>query len=149
MRLHIPQSSEENELIAAWAAAELKVTFAPPYIALASVDHRGTIIGVAVLNNFDCSNIDVTGIGEGAFTPSVIRSLAHYIFIQLNCSRVTLRTRRSNHRARRMLAKHFKPEATLKSWFGTEDAFQFRMCRDECPWLRKEHGIIPIAAAAA
>ena len=149
MRLHVPQSDHENLRIAGWAAAELKVTFAPPYIALASVDHRNTICGVVVLNNFDGCNIDLTAVGEGAFTLSIVRQIVDYVFNRLKCSRITVKTRRSNHRVRKLLKKHSTFEAVLKHWFGDEDAFQFRMCRDECPWLGKEHGIDPIASRAA
>lgn len=151
MRLHVPTNAEENRKIAAWAGAELNETFAPPYIALASVDQRNTIIGVIVLNNYSPGgNIDLTGVGQGAFTPSIVRSIARYVFNQLNCSRVTLRTRRSNHRTRKLLKRHFIQEMALKNWFGNEDAFQFRICRDECPWLGKDnHGVIAQTRACA
>ena len=149
MKLHIPATDEENLFIAAWAAAELGVTFSSPYIALASTDHRAKIIGAAILNEYDGNNVSVSVTGEGAFTPSVVTGLARYIFVKLDCSRMTLRTRRSNHRARKLLNKHFKAEATLKNWFGNEDAFQFRMCRNECPWLRKTHDLNSVASRAA
>lgn len=149
MRFHIPQTEQENQKIAAWAGAELRVTFAPPYIALASVDHRNTIIGVIVLNNFDGSNIDLTAVGVGGFAPSTVRHIVDYVFVKMQCSRMTLKTRRSNHRVRKILKKHFTFEAVLKNWFGNEDAFQFRMCRDECRWLRKSNDHNATAARAA
>lgn len=140
MRLYVPRDERENEQIAAWLGGELKVTFAPPYMALASVDARGVIIGAIVLNNFDGANIDLTGAGQGAFMPKIVRGIARYVFNQLGCYRVTLKTRRSNKAARKLLNRHFKYEATLRHWFGMEDAFQFRMCRDECPWLGAING---------
>ncbi len=148
MRLYVPQNPEENREIAAWLGAQLEVTFSPPYLALGVLDDSGGKAGAALFNNFDCANIDLTGAGAGAFTPAIVRALARYVFVQLNCSRVTLRTRRSNRHARKLLARHFKFEVTLKNWFGEEDAFQFRMCRDECPWLERQNAIaIPAAAA--
>lgn len=149
MRLYIPVNDGENTVIAGWAGAELNVTFAPPYVALASIDHRNQIIGAVVLNNFDAANIDLTAVGEGAFTPSVVRQLCLYVFGKLGCSRVSFKTRRSNHKTRKLLKKHATFEAMLKNWFGDEDAFQFRLCRDECRWLRKDHDNDTIAARAA
>lgn len=149
MTIYSPRSEAENLRIAGFAGSELGVTFAPPYLALASIDHRGAIIGVIVLNNFDGSNIDLTGVGRGGFTPSVVRAISEHIFIRMKCSRVTMKTRRSNHRVRKLLKKHFTFEAVLKNWFGDEDAFQFRMCRDECPWLGKQDGFDARTSRAA
>lgn len=140
MRLHTPASPQENRQIAEWAAKELGVTFAEPFLALAVVDVRPEIIGAVVLNNYDGHNIDLSGVGEGAFTPAVVRHLARYVFNERGCARVTLKTKRSNSRARKLLGKHFTYEATLKRGFGSEDALLFRMLRDECPWLGKLNG---------
>lgn len=140
MRLVTPQSPEQNREFATYAAKELGVTFSEPCLAMAIVDHRQVIIGAVVLNNFDGNNVDLSGVGIGAFTPSVVRGLARYVFIERGCSRVTLKTRRSNKTARKILGKHFHYETTLRLGFGSEDALQFRMCRDECPWLEKLNG---------
>lgn len=138
MRLHVPQNDAENDGIAVWAGNELRVTFAPPYMALASLDHRGMIVGAVILNNYSGANVDLTAVGPGSFGPSMVRQISSYVFDQLTCSRVTLRTRRSNHRVRKLLGRHFKFETPNRNWFGDEDALQFRMCRDECPWLEKK-----------
>ncbi len=136
MRLVAPDGAEQSRHFANFAAQELGVTFAEPFLAFAVVDARPVVIGAIVMNNYDGNNIDLSGVGLGAFTPSVVRGLADYVFHKLGCSRVTLKTRRSNKVARKLLGKHFHFEATLKGGFGSEDAFQFRMCRDECPWLK-------------
>lgn len=137
MQLLAPETPDQNRSFAEWAAQQLEVTFAEPFLCMAIVDARPHIIGAVVLNNFDGHNIDLSGIGEGAFTPRVVRSLASHVFNVLGCSRVTLKTRRSNKLARKLLTKHFKFEAYLKKGFGNEDAIQYRMCRDECPWLKE------------
>lgn len=140
MRLLSPDGADQNRSFAEWTAKQLGVSFSEPFLCMAIVDGRSSMIGGVVLNNFDGHNIDLSGAGEGAFTPSIVRSLASHVFKELGCSRVTLKTRRSNKTARKLLGRHFKFEATLKHGFGTEDAFQFRMCRDECPWLKEKHG---------
>jgi RimJ/RimL family protein N-acetyltransferase len=147
--LHHPRNDEENRQIAAWVGAELGVTFAPPFFAVASLDHRGVIIGAVVLNNYDAANIDLTAAGEGAFTPSVVRQVCSFVFDHLGCVRITAKTRRSNHRVRKLLKKHAVFEAMLRNWFGDEDAFQFRMCRDECRFLRTQNGFKPVSSKAA
>ena len=149
MYLHFPQSEEENISLAAIAGSELSVTFAPPFIALASLSEEGNIAGVVVLNNYDSCNIDLTAVGRGAFSLGVVRAICTHVFDNLGCSRITAKTRKSNKVVRRLLGRHAKFEATLKNWFGNEDALQFRMCRDECPWLEKKNGIDTFASRAA
>lgn len=131
-----PDGAEQNRAFADWAAKQLNVSFAEPFLCMAVVDGKSNLIGAVVLNNYDGNNVDLSAVGEGAFAPSIVRELSAYVFRKLGCSRVTLKTRRSNKTARKILGRHFKFEATLKSGFGTEDAYQFRMCRDECPWLK-------------
>lgn len=140
MNLIAPHDPQQNREFAEWAAKELNVTFSEPFLAYAIVDARTVIIGAVVLNNYDGFNVDLSGVGEGAFTPRIVRSIASHVFDELKCARITLKTRRSNKVARKLLGRHFKFEVTLRHGFGTEDAFQFRMCRDECPWLEKKHG---------
>lgn len=144
-----PSTPEDNRGIATWAAKELGVTFAEPFLSLGVYDARRVIIGAIVLNNYDGHNVDMSGTGVGAFTPSVVRSIANYIFNELGCCRITLKTRRSNRKARKLLGRHFVYEATLKRGFGDEDALQFRMCRDECPWLGAKNGQHPVTSHAA
>src|SRR6185295_7463861 len=97
-----PDGAEQNRAFAEWAAKQLGVTFAEPFLCMAIVDGRSSLIGAVVLNNYDGHNVDLSGVGEGAFTPSVVRSLASHVFNQLGCSRVTLKTRRSNKTARKL-----------------------------------------------
>lgn len=99
-----------------------------------------------IFNNYTDANVDMTGVGLRCWTPSIMRQLADYVFNQLKCERVTAITRQSNAVAKRVLGKHFVFETKRKRHFGTEDGLQFRMCRDECPWLEKENGKLPVAA---
>ncbi len=136
MRLVAPDGVEQNRAFATLAAQQLNMTFAEPFAAYSIMDGPETV-GAVVLNNYDGHNVDLSGAGSGAFTPSVIRSLAAHVFGELKCARVTLKTRRSNKAVRKLLNRHFKFEAVLRLGYGDEDAFQFRMCRDECPWLER------------
>jgi hypothetical protein len=150
MRLYYPQSEEENVSIAGIAGAQLGMTFSPPFMAMASVNDRNDIVGVVIFNNFDGANIDITAVGKGAWSPGVVKAICQYVFDQLGCARITAKTHRSNKRVCRLLAKHAKYETPLKHWYGVgKHGVQYRMSRDECPFLRKENGIEPVLPRAA
>lgn len=135
MRLLTPQTDEQKRGLAEWAAQQLGIVIPEPYIALGIVNRAGVVSGVIILNDYTLHNIEISAAGRGAFTPAVIRQLSRYVFNQLGCERVTLRTKRSNKEARKVLGRHFTFEATLSRFYGKEDAFLFRMRRDECRWL--------------
>lgn len=146
-----PKTPDENRAIAEWAAKQIGVTFAEPFLSFGVYDGRGVLIGAVVFNNYDGFNVDLSGAGEGAFTPSVVRAISKYVFDDLGCCRVTLKTRRSNRTVRKLLGKHFRYESTKRWGFGVgDDALVFRMCRDECSWLGANlNGQHPVTPAAA
>lgn len=101
----------------------LGVKFSHPMVGMVIRDDAGRGRGVVIFNNWNGTNIDMTGVGMGCWTPSVIRSLARYVFHQLGAARVTSHTRQSNGKAIRALrAMGFKPEGRAEDWFGNEHA---------------------------
>lgn len=144
MRLYNPATHQVNAAIAQWAGDKLGVTFFPPYLALGIVpDNIGNyppwsqLAGAVICADNTDANIELSVYAPGSLTPGIVRDLAHYVFVQLGKERLTLRTKRSNKRARKVLARHFKYECTAVNWFArNEDAIVFRMLRDECKWLR-------------
>ena len=130
MRLVVPQSSDQNREFATWAAKELDVTFAEPFLAMAVVDARPVIVGAVVLNNYDGHNIDLSGVGVGAFTPSIVRHLARYVFNERGCSCVTMKTKGSNKKTKKLLAKHFRYVGFLPKGYGQDDAVLYCATRE-------------------
>lgn len=131
MRLIFGRDAE----VAEWVSERIGQPICPPFTALGWVDQFGRL-GACVFNNRDAANIDLTFAMDGLMGRDVMRAIAHYVFVQLGCSRVTMKTRKSNKRACR--AAHiagFKFETTLSRWYGSEDGVQFKMTSDKCRWI--------------
>ena len=108
-----------DDAIAKIVGSQLGVTIHPPYTAIGFADHRGDICGGAVFNSYNHSNIDLT-IYLPRMDRTAIKTIIAYVFVQLDCNRMTARTKNSNAQAKRAMEKvGFKFEAVLKDWFGT------------------------------
>jgi RimJ/RimL family protein N-acetyltransferase len=99
----------------------LGIFISPPYTAIGFLDDAGSIRGGAIFNNYNQSNIEVTVYAKNIATRGMIRAVMHYVFVQLNCNRLTARTRKSNKVAQKMLPRMgFKYEATLQLYYGPD-----------------------------
>jgi len=116
----------------------------PPYTAIGFADHRGNICGGGVINSYNGSNIEVT-IYLPRMSRDAIKIMLAYVFLQLNCNRLTGTTKNSNIQAKKALEKlGFKYEAVLKDWFGPGKAnagVMYRMDRKTA--LKKWLGATP------
>lgn len=109
----------------------LGVVLSPPYVGLCVKD-GDAIKGVVVFNDYTGANIEMTGVGRGCWSPSVIRDLARYVFRQLGCRRVTARTAESNATAIRALERiGFQREGIARQWFDGENAIVYGLLADE------------------
>jgi RimJ/RimL family protein N-acetyltransferase len=112
-----------------WLGVDFRGT---PYAGLVVRDDTNRPVGVVILNDYSQGNIEMTGAGVGCWTPRIIRTLARYIFRDLDCTRVTSRTRASNRTAREALkSMGFRREGTARAWFGDEDAILYGLLRRE------------------
>lgn len=107
-----------DDAIAEIVGKLLGQTIHPPYTAIGFTDHQGNLCGGAVFNSYNGSNIDLT-----VYLPrtdrAAIKVIVAYVFVQLECNRLTARTKTTNVRAKKALEKiGFKFEAVLKNWFG-------------------------------
>lgn len=124
-----------DDEVAKWASGRLGFPIFPPFTALGWIDHRGRM-GGCVFNNKEAANIDLTFAMDGLMDRSVMRAIAHYVFVQMGCARVTMKTRKSNKRAiRAARIAGFKYETTLEHWYGSENGLQFKMTSEQCRWL--------------
>ena len=123
----------DNEQAARLVETILKVDIrGTPFAGLVIETDNGGVCGAVVFNDYAQGNIEMTGVGNGCWSPRVIRELARYVFRQLNCTRVTARTAASNHKARDALrALGFKQEGRVRDWFGKEDAILYGLLRRE------------------
>lgn len=147
MRLILPHDDQANHAIGNWVATKLGTVLYPPFYAAGIArDDNDKLVGALVFNDFNGFQIELTAYGPGALSPSVLKQVSEYVFNQLGVERVSARTRKSNVRTRRLLAKHFEFEGVLKRYYGKEDALLYRMFREECPWLKVKKNEIGIAA---
>lgn len=124
-----------DEQIAAWVSEKLGQSIVQPFTTLGWVDQFGRP-GGCVFNNKDAANIDLTFAMDGLMDRGVMRAIAHYVFIQSGCARVTMKTRKSNERAiRAARIAGFEFETNLERWYGAEDGVQFKMTSDRCRWI--------------
>lgn len=124
--------------VALWVGERVGHHFYPPFTAIGFGDRGGLVAG-AVFNDYTPhGNIELTLASDRPFTRTMLRTLAAYVFGQLGCSRLTVRTRQDNERVCRMAKKFgFVREATLRDYYGTgENAELFRLLRADCKeWL--------------
>lgn len=90
-----------------------------------------------LLNDYTGSNIEMTIVAEpGGVTLGVLRYLARYIFGELGCRRVTIRTKKRNKTVQKMALRYgFTFEAVARHFYDDDDAVIYRMLRADCPWL--------------
>ena len=124
-----------------WAGKMMGKPIIEPFAAF-GIAHGDRLVGAAIFNDFQGpnANIELTYIGPGTITRSVIRGLATYAFAQNKVSRVTCKTMRRNAVARKLLPRlGFKFEGTLKRYWGTasgDDALIYYMDRTAAKrWL--------------
>lgn len=112
-----------------------------PYTAIGgTVDGQSLCIGV-VFNSWNGSNIDISLYGPGALRRGAISGVYHYAFKQLNATRVTANTRRSNKVMQRLLPRFgFKFEGISERYFGPtrpDDAIRYVLFPENAEkWIR-------------
>lgn len=136
---------DEPEIIAKFVATGLQRTIHPPYTALGWVQERGEnwrLIGGVVFNDYNGHNMEATIYWDGPMTRQPIVETLQYVFDQCKCGRLTVKTKFSNARMRRILPRlGFLMEASLKNFFGDgngrgNNALVYRMERAQAEkWL--------------
>ncbi len=121
-----------------WAGERLGTAFVPPFAGFRIEDRFGVVRGAAVFNDHCDRNIELTCVGQGAFTRDVCKELARYAFDVNGCERITIRTRKRNVKLVRMALRWgWKVEGFLRRWYDDDDAVVMGMVREDCRWLGK------------
>jgi hypothetical protein len=112
----------QEQIIAEFVGAGLKLKFNPPLVAMGWVDvgpaGNWRLVSGAVFNDYNGASIEISIFGR--MTRQTIRESYGYVFGQLGCGRLTARTKRSNLAMRRMLPRlGFVLEGELKRFFGS------------------------------
>lgn len=110
----------------------------PPLIAI-GFERDGVLKAGAIFNDYQPGgNIELTLASDVPFTRGMIGVIAHYVFVQLKCTRLSLTTNLTNERVIGLARKAgFRQEAIRSDYFGPgEHAVLFGMKRSRCKWLR-------------
>lgn len=126
----------QDKRVAIWAAARLGQTFVPPFVAL-GIERNGELAGAAIFNDFACRNIEMTAVGKGVWTRGVCEEICWYCFKQLGCRRITVRTKATNFKLRRLFERYgAKHEGTLRDWYDDDDCAVYGLLKADCRFLR-------------
>lgn len=127
--------------VAAWAGAQLGVSFQQPFKAMGVLDARNLIRGAAIFNeHYTGGNIEMTLVGPGMLTWSVQKAIMQFSFVNCGASRLSAKTARRNATVRRLLPKAgFQFEGVQKRYYGPEkgdDALCYVLFREQAgKWL--------------
>ena len=117
-----------------WASLKAKRTFVEPFTAWGVADASGGLIAAFVWNDHADGNVELSYVGTGGFTKDNCAALAKFAFDELNCRRVTIRTRLSNHK---LIAQAkwfgFRREGLHDGWYEDEPAVTLGMVKGRCP----------------
>jgi hypothetical protein len=96
--------------------------------------------GIVLVHNvtpYGDAELFVLSLDGLCWTRPAVRSIARWIFCQLDLRRITLRIRADNLKARDYAHRlGFRHEGIQRRWFADDvDASLWAMHRSECPWL--------------
>ena len=124
-----PSRIVTDDRVARFVAEKCGISILPPYTAM-GIEREGEITAGVVFNGWSARNIDVTVAGA-AFTRGFIRAVGTYVFVQLDCLRIsiTTRQRKVGEIALRLGAQ---PEGVKRNYYGENDhAMLFGILRDD------------------
>lgn len=126
----------EDERFAKWASRQLNTSF--QFCTVLGVENQaGEVAGAIVLNCYTGPDAELTFVGKGSLQRGICRAVAHYVFVQLKCERVSISVRATDKYTQKLALKFgFRAEGIKRSMFGAgQDAVLYGMLKDECRWL--------------
>lgn len=114
-----------DQAVASWAQRQFdnEFNFWAMHSAFGVAAKDGTLIGAAIFSDYyRGGNVELTYVGPGTLTRTILNQIAFHAFVTLGCSRLTCRTRRSNLSTIRLLKKiGFQWEGNQKRYYGPRD----------------------------
>jgi RimJ/RimL family protein N-acetyltransferase len=125
-----------DDLVAGWMEAQTGEVIIPPYTAFGIIDPDGQLGGAMVFNDFNEGNVEVSLVAPKRVSRGLLRMAAVYAFSQLDCRRISARTRASNLRVRKFIEKvGFQQEGVLRAYYRDgDDAVLYGLLKGECRW---------------
>lgn len=108
-----------DKVVADWATKKFGRPLAPCHAALGIIDTSGTLVGAALFQDFNGSNVEVSYFGQNSLRLNIVRGLMRFAFDKLRVNRMTVRTPARNKTVSRHVAKlGFRHEGSLKYYYG-------------------------------
>lgn len=126
-----------SEQVAAFVSRYSGKPFHPPYEAIGVVGNDGALTGGFVFTGYNGDGIEVSVAGKGIASRGAWGAVVRYVFDQLKCARLEMRTRRSNKIVRTILPRFGMTfEGRARRFYGDEDGLVFSLTRDDLSAFR-------------
>ena len=125
-----------DEYVAGWMAERMGETIIPPYTAFATVSADGQLMAGVLFNQFNEGSVEVSLYAPRHVSRGLLRAAAAYAFRDLQCNRITARTRASSLSVQKFIERvGFRKEGVIRSYYRSgEDSILYGMLRSECKW---------------
>jgi RimJ/RimL family protein N-acetyltransferase len=108
-----------DDTVLDWASKKFGYKFQYVNSAIGVIDRDGLLIGAAVFQASNGTNVEFSYFGPGSLTLGITRKLISFAFNQMKVCRVTAKTPRRNRTVNRALPRFgFKMEGVMKHYYG-------------------------------
>lgn len=122
----------EDAIVSAYVSGQTGDQYIDVMRTLGILNDQGRIVGGFVVTNYTGYGVELSIAGRGCVSRGAWNALGDIVFRELGCQRLSVTTRRSNKRVRKMAPKFkFKFEGIARRFYGDEDGIVFSLLRDE------------------
>jgi RimJ/RimL family protein N-acetyltransferase len=122
----------EDAIVSAYVSGQTGDQYIDVMRTLGILNDHGRIVGGFVVTNYTGYGVELSIAGRGCVSRGAWNALGDIVFRELGCQRLSVTTRRSNKRVRKMAPKFkFKFEGIARRFYGDEDGIVFSLLRDE------------------
>ncbi len=122
----------EDAIVSAYVSGLTGDQYSDVIRTLGVITPEGRLIGGFVLTNYSGHGIELSLAGRGCVARDSWDMLGSIVFRELGCQRLSVTTRRSNKRVRKLAPKFkFKFEGVARLFYGDEDGLVFSLLRNE------------------
>jgi RimJ/RimL family protein N-acetyltransferase len=122
----------EDAIVSAYVSGMTGDQYSDVIRTLGVLAPEGRLIGGFVLTNYSGHGVELSLAGRGCVARDSWDMLGDIVFRELGCKRLSVTTRRSNKRVRKMAPKFkMKFEGVARLFYGDEDGLVFSLLRNE------------------
>lgn len=126
-----------DKTVSEWVSVKVKKQFHEPFTSIGVLNREGTLTGGFIFNDFTGNSIEMSIAGKGVFSRGVWKAVINYVFDQLKCSRLQMRTHRKNSLVKKLAPRlGFVCEGKARNFYGKEDAFVYSLVESDLDTFR-------------